>query len=48
MPEIIPDTVVEYPKMDAEITLLENKNIDESVNQKLRNKGVYETYMHKI
>ena len=48
MPTIVTDTGAERTKTDAEITYLENKNIDEAVRQKLRNKDVYETEIHRI
>ena len=48
MPTIIPDTVVNRPKTDSDMTYLEKKNIDESTRQKLRKKDVYETDMQKI
>ena len=48
IPTIVTDTGAERTKTDAEITYLENKNIDEAVRQQLRNKDVYEIDMHKI
>ena len=45
---ITPDTGVEFPKMDAKVTYLENNNINEDICQKLRNKDVYETGMQNI
>ena len=48
MPTIIPDTGVERPKTDTEITYLKKKEIDEAICHKLRKKDVYETVMHKI
>ena len=48
MQTIIPDTGVEHPKTEVDITYLEKKNIDEDIHQKLRKKDVYKTEMHKI
>ena len=48
MSKIIPDTGVSLLKTDAQMTYLENNNIDESIHQKLRKKDVYETDTHKI
>ena len=39
---------VERPNTDTEITYLKNKNIDEAISQKLRNKDVFESDMHMI
>ena len=36
------------PKTDVDMTYLEKKNIDDVIHQKLRNKNVYETNIHKI
>ena len=47
-PRITPDTGVQHPKMDSEMTYLKNNNIDDSIYQKLRKKYVYETDMHNI
>ena len=38
----------ERPKIDGEMTYIENKNINETIRQKLRKKDVYESDMHKI
>ena len=48
MPKIIPDTVVERPKTNADMTDLENNNIDEVIRQKLRKKDVYKYDIHNI
>ena len=48
MPKIIPYTGDKSPKTDADITYLEKKNIGEAIYQKLSNKDVYETKIHKI
>ena len=48
MPTIVTDTGAERTKTDAEITHLENKNIDEAVRQQLRKKYIYETDIHRI
>ena len=48
MPTIIPDTIVNHPKTDAEMTYLKNNIIHEATYQKLRNKDMYETNMHNI
>ena len=48
MPTIIPEMGTESPKTDVETTYPKEKNIDEAIHQKLRNKDVYETDMHKI
>ena len=48
MPTITPDTIIEIPKMDVEITYLKNNNIDEAIHQKLSKKDLYKTDMHKI
>ena len=48
IPKIIPDTGVDHPKTDAEITYLKKKNIDEAIYQKLRKKDMYETVMQNI
>ena len=49
-PEIptITDLVTERPKIDGEMTYLKRKNINEAIFQKLMNKDVYESDMHKI
>ena len=44
----IPDLGTERPKIDAEMTYLKKKNIDEAIHQNLRKKHVYESDMHKI
>ena len=44
----ITDLGIERPKTDGEMAYLEKKNIDEAICQKLRNKDVYESDMHKI
>ena len=44
----IPNSDIERPKTDSDINYLKNKNIDEAIRQKLRNKDVYESDMHKI
>ena len=36
------------PKTDGDMTYPEKKNIYEAIHQKLRNKDVYESDMHKI
>ena len=38
----------ERPKTDGEMTYLKNKNIYESIRQKLRKKDVYKSDTHKI
>ena len=43
-----PDTFMEHPKINSEITYLEKKNIYEVILQKLRKKDVYEPDMYKI
>ena len=48
MTKIIPHTGAERPNMDAEMTYLENNNIDKAIRQRLSNKDVYEIYMHNI
>ena len=48
IPKIIPDTGVDHPKTDTEITYLKKKNIDEAIRQKMRNKDVYETDINTI
>ena len=48
MPTILTNTGVESPKTDVKTTYLENKKIDESIRQKLKNKDVYETYTNNI
>ena len=48
IPTIVPDTVVESPKTDTEITYLKKKNIDEAIGYKLGNKDVYETNINNI
>ena len=48
MPTIIPDTCVKRPKTDADMTYLNNNNIDEAICQKISKKDLYETDMHKI
>ena len=48
MPIIIPEMIIEIPKMDVDMTYLKNNNIDKAIHQKLRNKDVYETDMQKI
>ena len=48
MKTIIPYTVVDCPKMDSEMTYLKNKGINKSIRQKIRQKDVFETDMHKI
>ena len=44
----ITDLGIGHPKTDGEMTYVEKKNIDESIQQKLRKKDVYESDMHKI
>ena len=44
----ITDLVTAPPKTDGEMTYHKRKNIDEAIRQKLRNKDVYESEMHKI
>ena len=46
MPNII-DLGTNLPKIYVEITYLK-KNTDEAIRQKLRNKDIYESDMHKI
>ena len=41
MSTIIPDTGIESPNTDVEMTYFENHNIDKTIHQKLRNKDVY-------
>ena len=48
MPTIIPDMVVKHPKTDMEMTYLKKKTIDKAIRQKIGNKDVYKTDMHKI
>ena len=48
MPTIIADMNTEIPKRDVEMTYLQKQSIDDTICQKLRNKDVYKTYMHKI
>ena len=51
IPEVqttIPDTSVNRPTADADMTYLEKKNIDEVTRQKLRKKYVYENDMQNI
>ena len=48
IPATIPDLGINCPKTDTEMTHLKKKNIDESILQNMRNKDVYESYMHKI
>ena len=48
MTTIIPGMGVKHPNMDAEMTYLENNNIDKAIHKKLREKYVYKTDMHKI
>ena len=48
MKTIIPDTGVEHPNIDANITYLEKNNIYKAVCQKLSKNYLYETDMHKI
>ena len=45
---IIPDMGVECPKTDTDTNNLKKKSINKDIRQKLRNKVVYETDMHKI
>ena len=47
MPNIT-DLGTERPKTDGEMAYLEKNNIDEAILQKLRNKDVYKSDMHKI
>ena len=44
----IPDFCIERPKIDADMTYLEKKNINEDNHQNLRKKDVYESYIHNI
>ena len=44
----IPDSGIERPKTDAEITYLQNKNINEAIHQNCTNKDIYESDMNKI
>ena len=48
IPEIIYETGTKCPKTEAEITYLNNNNIDEAIFQKLKKKAMYETEIHKI
>ena len=48
MPTIIPDTGVERPEIDSEMTYLKKKSIGKAIRQKLRKKYLYKTYMHNI
>ena len=48
MTTITPDTIIDIPKMDVEMTYFKKNNIDEAIHQKLRKKDVYKTDMHKI
>ena len=48
MKSIVPDTGIEHPKTDAEMTYLKNKNIDKAIRHKMKKKYVYKTDMHKI
>ena len=48
MPTIIPDTGTKLPMTYGKMIYLKNKNIDEAIHKKLRNKGVYKTDMHNI
>ena len=48
MPTIIPDTFVEHPKIDMDMTYFKKKTIDEAIFQKLRKKDFYKTYRQKI
>ena len=48
MPTIIPDTVFGHSNTYKEMTYLKNNNIYDAIRQKLRNKDVYETDMHKV
>ena len=47
MPNIT-DLGIERPKTDGEMTYIENNNINDAIRQNLRNKGVYQSDMHKI
>ena len=48
IPTIIPDTGVKHPYTDADMNYLKKKNNGKDTHQKLRNKYLYETNMHKI
>ena len=48
MPTIIHEMGVKCPKMDTEMTYLKKKTIDKAIRQKIGNKDVYKTDMHKI
>ena len=48
MPTIIPDTRVEHPNTDGEMTYLKKKNIYKNIRKKLSKRDVYETDMHNI
>ena len=48
MPSTIPVSGIESTKIDAEMTYLEKKNIDESMQQNLMKKDVYKSDMHNI
>ena len=48
MPKIIPDTGVNRPNRDTDMTYLKNKNIYEAIYQKLRKEYLHETNMHNI
>ena len=39
---------IERPRMDINMKYLEKKTIGEAICQKLRNKDVYKTDMHKV
>ena len=39
---------IENPKIDADMTYLEKKSIDEAICQNLRKKGNYQSNMYKI
>ena len=48
MPTIIPDKGIKRPKTETDVNYLENRSIDKAIRQKLRNKDMYETDLHKI
>ena len=48
MPTTIHDLGIKHPKIDVEITYLEENNTDESILQNMSKKDVYESEMHNI
>ena len=45
---IIPDTCVNYPRIDSDMTYLEKKNTNDPIRHTPKNKYMYETVIHKI